>query len=274
MGELFIYPQLPTTEKLPLNLNGMGLNHVQERLIRPNGVPFYQWIQCLKGKGFLYLGNTIYIVEKGWGIFLPPDTPHQYWSEDNLWEVNFLGFSGKLADFFLKEGKISEAGIYHPENPEEIIRLENEIYRLYLENSALKDEEISMLLYGIVLQMMSMDSSSIGNSAMHENLKLRNVISFMEDNYSKDISLNDIAEHAGLSKEYLCSKFKKNMEKTIVEYLTEIRLIHARIFLMQFPEKKVYEIAKMCGFEDSSYFCSVFKKSTGLSPKEYQVQNH
>lgn len=274
MEELYIYPQLTNNEKLPLNLNGMGLNHVQERLIRPNGVPFYQWIQCLKGKGFLYLGNTSYIVEKGWGIFLPPDTPHEYWSEDSLWEVNFLGFSGKLADFLLKEGKISEPGIYHPENPKEIIKLENEIYRCHQKNNSTKDEEISRILYGIILQILSIESSSIGNSGINENLKLKNAISFMEENYPKDIALNDIASHAGLSKEYLCSIFKKTMKKTVVEYLTEIRLIHARIFLMQFPEKKIYEIAKMCGFEDSSYFCAVFKKSTGLSPKEYQVQNH
>ena len=52
-----------------------------------------------------------------------------------------------------------------------------------------------------------------------------------------------------------------------MQYLTEIRIGHARHLLTLHPEKKVLEIGKMCGFESPSYFGKTFKKEVGITPR-------
>ena len=61
---------------------------------------------------------------------------------------------------------------------------------------------------------------------------------------------------------------QKEMGLTIMQYLTEIRIGHARHLLTLHPEKKVLEIGKMCGFESPSYFGKIFKKEVGMTPEK------
>jgi hypothetical protein len=98
MEEFIITPKnISSSFELPLELTGMGLNHIQERIIRPNGISSFQWIQCTKGQGVLLFNNSLYPVMPGWGIFIPPDISHEYYSSSKDWTVNYLSFSGILA---------------------------------------------------------------------------------------------------------------------------------------------------------------------------------
>jgi len=96
------------------------------------------------------------------------------------------------------------------------------------------------------------------------------VIFYMEQHYGRDISLDELAELVGLSKEYLCTLFKKTMKQTVMQYLLTIRISQARTLLIRFPEKKVQEIAKLCGFESPSYFGKKFKQETGMTPDAFR----
>ena len=96
------------------------------------------------------------------------------------------------------------------------------------------------------------------------------VIFYMEQHYGRDISLDELAELVGLSKEYLCTLFKKTMKQTVMQYLLTIRISQARTLLIRFPEKKVQEIAKLCGFESPSYFGKKFKQETGMTPDDFR----
>lgn len=274
MKETMIFSKnISNTKELPITLIGMGLNHLQERIIRPTGVPFYQWIQCISGRGMLFIGEISYLLEPGWGIFLTPDIPHEYWGISENWTVNFLCFSGELSSHLMNEFNLTEAGVYFASNPEHIIELENEIDKIQYSDLDFKDEKISGRLYEIILSLSSLAKNRSMTYSFSQNLRLKRIIEYIEENYNKDISLDDISDFAGISKEYLCAMFKKNMGQTVVSFITESRLVRAKIFLMQYPEKKIYEIAKMSGFEDSSYFCLIFKKSTGTSPKEFRMLN-
>ena len=64
--------------------------------------------------------------------------------------------------------------------------------------------------------------------------------------------------------------FKQILGQTIVQYLQTVRITHARIFLIQYPEKQISEIASLCGFENSSYFGKVFRKICGCSPDQFR----
>jgi len=92
---------------------------------------------------------------------------------------------------------------------------------------------------------------------------------YILDNYSKDISLGDIAESVNMSPNYLCVMFKQEMGKSVFDYVAETRISVARQLLMR-SENKIYDVAAAAGFSDAKYFSRVFRRMTGLAPTEYR----
>ena len=58
---------------------------------------------------------------------------------------------------------------------------------------------------------------------------------------------------------------------TYVDFLTRLRIFHARVLLLDHPEMKVADVAARCGFASASYFGMVFKKDVGVSPGMYRL---
>lgn len=86
-----------------------------------------------------------------------------------------------------------------------------------------------------------------------------------------DISLNQVAVNVGMSPSYFSSVFSKEVGKTFVEYLTEIRMEKAKELLMC-SSLKTSEIGFDVGYKDPHYFSYIFKKTQGVSPKEYRAR--
>lgn len=109
---------------------------------------------------------------------------------------------------------------------------------------------------------------------MEENLYSKNrkiaveAAKYIERNYSSDISTDSIAEYLHISYGYLRSLFKKEFHCTVSEYVVKVRLDAAKHLLLE-KEKKIYEIATLCGFQTSQYFSATFKAIVGVSPKDF-----
>lgn len=88
---------------------------------------------------------------------------------------------------------------------------------------------------------------------------------------SDEISLNTIAAEVGMSPSYFSSIFSKEMGKTFVEYLTEIRMDRAKEFLMC-SSMKTSEIGYEVGYKDPHYFSYIFKKTQNCTPKEFRAR--
>ena len=94
------------------------------------------------------------------------------------------------------------------------------------------------------------------------------VKAYIRDHLSEKLTLADVAAVFNFSPGYLSQLFGR-YGGGFVEYITEVRVAAAKEMLEK-GDKKIYEIAEELGFESSFYFSKVFKKSTGLSPREYQ----
>ena len=99
-------------------------------------------------------------------------------------------------------------------------------------------------------------------------MRLGTMLHFIEKHYMQDISRDDIVNAACLSVSSGSRLFRKLIGKSIVEYLTQVRIDHAKEKLRK--NLKVSDVAFQCGFRDSNYFSSVFKKMTGISPTAYR----
>ncbi|MBS4202226.1 response regulator [Bacillus sp. FJAT-49732] len=94
---------------------------------------------------------------------------------------------------------------------------------------------------------------------------------YIEQHYEKSITLEDVAEVVQLSPHYFSKLFKELCGKSFIDYLTEVRVKHAKELMKQ-QEKSLKEICFQVGYKDPNYFSRVFKRVTGLSPSEYR--NH
>ena len=86
-----------------------------------------------------------------------------------------------------------------------------------------------------------------------------------------ELSLETLARELAYNKKYLSSLFKKYLNMGFSEYLTLLRIQEARS-LMEQGYTSVKDIAYRCGYDDTAYFSRVFKKQTGLSPREYILE--
>ena len=103
----------------------------------------------------------------------------------------------------------------------------------------------------------------------HQNSVVSLCCQYIQEHIHERIFLQDIADTFGISPNYLSQLFKKNMDVGISEYITARKIDESKKLLRE-TNLKIYEISDQLGFESSFYFSKVFKKITGLSPKDFR----
>ena len=98
-------------------------------------------------------------------------------------------------------------------------------------------------------------------------------LEYMQSNFTKEITLSEIAERYFVSPEHFSRIFKQRTGFNFSEYLNILRLQKAEQMLKQLNTAPMTEIAEACGFNDSNYFSLKFKKYFGVSPKRFQKSN-
>lgn len=93
--------------------------------------------------------------------------------------------------------------------------------------------------------------------------------SFMQENYSREISLDDVSKEVNVSPYYFSKIFKEESGENFTEYLANIRINKAKE-LLEDPDLSIKEIGVMSGYSDPNYFSRIFKKHTGVTPREYR----
>ena len=93
---------------------------------------------------------------------------------------------------------------------------------------------------------------------------------YLEENYNKPISLNDLSEKFHYSVGYLCNAFRNAYHVTPLRCLNQIRISHAKKLLSGNIDILLKDVASCVGFADPLYFSRLFRKETGMSPTEYR----
>ncbi len=104
------------------------------------------------------------------------------------------------------------------------------------------------------------------------NPLVREATEYMQENYARDLSLTEVAEHLRISTGYLSTLMNQNLGCGFVDYLNQVRVDRACCYLEQ-NQLKNYEVAYKVGFNDEKYFSKVFKKIKGMTPKEYRMSS-
>jgi YesN/AraC family two-component response regulator len=96
---------------------------------------------------------------------------------------------------------------------------------------------------------------------------------FIEENYNTPLTLKNLAGAVSLSPAYFSSFFKRESGLSFSEYLNKVRIEKAKELLKD-PKFNITKVAFEIGYDDSQYFCRIFKKFEGISPRQYQKTNY
>ncbi|OAA92602.1 AraC family transcriptional regulator [Clostridium coskatii] len=99
--------------------------------------------------------------------------------------------------------------------------------------------------------------------------RLKNVFLYINENFTKKITLDEISEMAHISKEHFCRTFKQITGRSLTNYINNLRIQKADL-LLQKTDLNITEIALNCGFSDVNYFSRIYKKVKNVSPLNFR----
>ncbi|KYH29507.1 MULTISPECIES: response regulator transcription factor [Clostridium] len=100
---------------------------------------------------------------------------------------------------------------------------------------------------------------------------IKAVLKYIDNNYSRDISLNTVANHVHLNSQYLSRYFKQKLGITFTQYVTNLKIEKAKKLLIN-TDKSITQVSMEVGFSDVSYFSKVFYKNENLSPYKFKCK--
>ena len=274
----YIDDENPNIEDLsvPLRINNCGYYRVHTTPVietpHPEGRNDYQLLYIAHGKGHFYFKNTgeETIVQKGNMVLFRPGEPqvYYYYAEDKT-EVYWVHFTGSEVEKYLdhyelpKDENVFFTGV-SPDYPwifNQIIR-ELQLQRVNYE------EMLRILLRHVLLAINRYVKEGKQTKSDLVN-EMERAAHYFEENYNKDISVEQYAEEHLMTVNRFIIGFKNIMKMTPMQYIMSLRITAAKGYFDS-TNKNVTEVASAVGYDNSLYFSRVFKKYTGYSPSEYK----
>ena len=237
----------------------MGVDQPQAPRCRPRGLKMYQIMLVSRGRGKLLIGRESYELMAGDVFFLREGEPHEYYGVGSDFSTSWICFSGAGVEPLLSYYGITHGGLM---TRKDYGNFEKKL--VALDRAFDTDVSIPMMMarvYELVVTFFD-DTFKV------EYTNTEKIKNYIEKNFAEPLSLDDIFEGCKQSKSKLCREFKEKYGETVFEMLIRIRLDNAKKQLDGDPTLKVKDIAFACGFGDCSYFCRMYRRRFGKSPRE------
>ena len=245
---------------LPFVLYTVGRAVLQPAVTRPSGYEGNQILWVEKGSGIFNVDGKSMILNRGDGLFCRRGIAHSYKKNGKDFSTAWLSFmcADEILDYY------SLGDYFRFSVTPLFISQINQLYSLCLMDSTVLSR--SAAGYSLLAEWLTEN--------FEPALTIETMVKkFLDVNYSRPVTLNEISEHTKMSKYALCHFYKKHCGCSIMEQLKQIRIAKAKQMLSQMP-LRTEEVARMCGFDSPSYFCKLFKAETGRTPLEYRQKHN
>ncbi|MCU6710647.1 AraC family transcriptional regulator [Paenibacillus sp. J5C_2022] len=239
-----------------------------------------------KGKGTFTLDGTAHAAESGKLFAIAPgmvierraegDTPLEFffirfqhtlsYYEDGRWQAGDSRGSGDDAE----TPAFPLSGCYSIQNPLPILHHGEQLCGLIKRRGQIVLMRQRILFLDMLTHIVSDLRSQIVTG--HTNTVIEKTIDYMVHHYHESISVEELAQMAGLSPSHYSRLFKKYTGYSPIHYLTQIRMDRAKELLV-LSDYKLKAIAQSIGYSDELYFSRLFKKNVGSAPSQYAIQH-
>lgn len=262
------YPIIRSEKGLPLYLLNMGQQHCQDHIIRPEGYPCPQILYCTKGSGTLLLdGRKIRILPYN-AIFMPAHYPHEYYPNEEIWDIHWVVSAGFAANDIFKHFGLTKPTVFEINEINTLEHIFRKMHDSIRSDSVFGNYRASGYLYDFIIEFYRIISAK--GISDTPNAALMKALDYINFNYTLTISMDDLSNVSGVSKQYLCLLFRNTLGSRPMEYIAK-RRIQAAKELLAGTDKTVEEIALETGFCTASYFCKLFKRYEGITPMRFKM---
>ena len=261
------YPVLGKQKCLPFYLTGIGVTDPEYHIVREPGLISHQILFTLRGAGKLLVGGRSYLLEKDSLFYIAPDIPHEYYpAVEDDWVTCWVVFRGEHLEEVMPRLGFDRFAQRDGAVTEEIQRIFQRM-QSSVNDPVYGDEECSVLVYEYIMAVRRalQSQEKYGDRGMGSILD--GALVYINENYGKDITLEELAGICGVTKQHFCRVFKAKMGMRPMEYLARKRVSEARALLLS-TKMPVAEIGRRVGYDSLTYFGMVFKKYEGISPTD------
>ena len=257
------------TKTMPFYVVSIGEKENQNHKIRPNGYIAYQVAWCVSGNGVFVVDGKEYKIDSHTGFYFAEGVPHEYYAEQRPWTLRWIAFNGNQADYFFQFLKQPHGGVFKKSS---LCGLDGAFRRLL--SAIQSSDDYCDIACSAILHTLMADLIQVkGDSSNKPKDRLNPVISYVNANYNKDLSLDDLAARINVCPDYFCKLFKQIYRVTPFKYLINLRIQKAKFLLLMNQDLPIKDVAAMVGFHDTSYFCSAFRAREGVSPSQFRDAN-
>lgn len=238
---------------------------------RTNLVSFLCFV-VLSGTGELKYEGEEYELTAGDGVFIDCRKAYSHSTSDNLWALQWCHFyAPSLPAVYEKYKERGGRPVFHPADIASFVSILTELYNLASASDYIRDMRINEKLGVLLTLLMEQSWHPESVTISRKRLELATVKAYLDEHYTKKITLDDLEERFFINKFYLSKIFKETYGTTINNYLISKRITRAKQ-LLRFTDLTVDEIGAAVGMADANYFSRMFRKVEGSSPREYRKQ--
>ncbi len=215
-----------------------------------------------------------YVLGPDQGFLILPGQVSTYAADkDQPWKYVWLEFDGlRVSEFVESAGLDLSQAVYRPQSPADGQRL-RDIMLYMAEHSEASPLHLTGLLF-LFLDLLIRTSSARRalRGVQLKDFYIQEAINYMEHNYQRELSVEELADVCKLNRSYFSKLFKDSMGCPPQEFLIRLRLSKAAD-LMKGTRLSIGDIAARCGYPNQLHFSRAFKKRYGVSPREWRLEN-
>ncbi len=216
----------------------------------------YELIVYSSGKGKINIEGQFYDVNKGMIIVVPPNVMHGSISYDNL---RYVAISGEIDELMHIDSPI----IFKDNERGDGLSLMQMIFANRYDNQEYFNSLCSTFIYFVLKNVKVTNPIEKTVNKIKRQMALR-----FNDS---DFNVTELLKQSGYAEDYIRAHFKKIVGKTPIDYLTELRIKHAKDLINIYQNSTpLIDISLNCGFDDYIYFSRKFKQVVGVSPSDYK----
>jgi AraC-like DNA-binding protein len=231
---------------------------------------YYNLHLVCAGRGQVKIGSEWLELQRGAGFLFPPHSEQHYRADpEDPWDVRWVHFSAGQGGEWIKQHAGRSGWVFAIGELSSVEALTEEMYRIGEAFATKEESRISALLYELLVRVgaearnLRESSSSVRREAIRDSADL------IRERCAENWRLTEMAELAGYSPYHYNRLFHETMGRTPMAYLNEARIMQAKRLLVS-TRSSVKEIAFACGFKQSGYFVTRFRKQEGMTPTRYR----
>ena len=242
-----------------------------------------EFLLMTSGEAVFRVGDLEYTVKKGQALFIRSGQIHSAYSDKGEWGFSAVVFHPSLLNSnpydkiqndyinLIAKNQYMFACLITGSEPWELEVLDHleKVIEIAVKKEYTYELLIKSHLYAIFSLLLKNAESGADKNLTYKCDRLKNVIQYIQSNYSRQLSISELSRMVNMSEGHFCRYFKKIVAKTPIEYLNYIRVIKA-CDLLESTERKILDIALEVGFNNFSYFINRFKKYMKVTPAGYR----